>query len=165
MTYIANGIQWGSAPVITVSFEYEHRRSGSDMQYRVRVTINPLNSGSSHFGYPIYLRISLAGGVVDSQTMKNPSPSTWSSAITHTTSWFTVSNKTSGTTALAIRLYSGSGSSRDQTYTYSLVVDPARSDVAAVDGYTGAPLTISITRYTRTRTPSTSAGCRRTAAL
>jgi len=147
MTFLANGIQWGSSPVITTSFEYEHRRSGQDMQYRVRITINPLNTGSSFFGYPIYAQISLAGNVVDSQTMKNPSPSTWSSAITHTTSWFTVSNKTSGTTALAVRLYSGSGSSRDKTYTYSLVVDPARSDVAANNGYTGTPLTISITRY------------------
>lgn len=147
MTYVANGIQWGSSPVITASFEYEHRRSGQDMQYRVRITINPLNSANSFFGYPIYAQISLAGSVVDSQTLKNPSPSTWSSAITHTTAWFTVSNKTAGTTALAIRLYSGSGSSRDQTYTYSLVVDPARSDVAATNGYTGAPLTISITRY------------------
>lgn len=147
MTYIANSIQWGSAPVITASFEYEHQRSGSDMQYRVRVTINPLNTGSSHFGYPIYLQISLAGSAVDSQTLKTASPSTWSSAITHTTGWFTVANKTSGTTSLAIRLYSGSGSSRDNTYTYSLAVDPAKSVVSATSGYAGTPLTISITRY------------------
>lgn len=147
MTSLAAGVQWGSSPVITASYDYEHRRSGSDMQYRVRITINPLNTGSSHFGYPIYLQISLAGSVVDSQTLKAASPSTWSSAITHTTAWFTVPNKTSGTTTLAVRLYSGSGSTRDQTYTYSLVVDPARSDVAAMDGYAGTPLTISITRY------------------
>lgn len=147
MTNLATGIQWGSSPVITASFEYEHRRSGQDMQYRVKITINPLTGGSSFFGYPIYSQISLAGGVVDSQTLKSASPTTWSSAITHTTAWFTVANKTSGTTALAIRLYSGSGSSRDQTYTYSLVVDPAKSDVAANNGYAGDPLTISITRY------------------
>ena len=147
MTSLANGIQWGSSPVITASFEYEHRRSGQDMQYRVKVTISPLTSSGSYFGYPIYSQISLAGSVVDSQTLKAASPSTWSSAITHTTSWFTVSNKTSGTTALAIRIYSGSGSSRDQTYTYSLAVDPAKSDVAANNGYAGSPLTVSITRY------------------
>lgn len=154
MTSLANGIQWGSSPVITASFEYEHRRSGQDMQYRVKVTISPLTSSGSYFGYPIYSQISLAGSVVDSQTLKAASPSTWSSAITHTTSWFTVSNKTSGTTALAIRIYSGSGSSRDQTYTYSLVVDPAKSDVAANNGYAGSPLTISITRYSTSFTHS-----------
>lgn len=144
MTNIASNVQWGSAPVITASFEYEHQRSGSDMQYRVRITINPL---SSRFGYPIYLQISLAGNVVDSQTMKVASTASWSTAITHTTDWITVSNKTAGTTSLAVRLYSGSGSSRDNTYTYALAVDPARSDVAATNGYTGTPLTISITRY------------------
>ncbi len=147
MTNIASNVQWGSAPVITASFDYEHRRSGSDMQYRVKITINPLNSSGSFFGYPIYLQISLAGNVVDSQTMKVASTATWSTAITHTTGWITVSNKTAGTTSLAVRLYSGSGSSRDNTYTYALTVDPARSDVAATSGYTGTPLTISITRY------------------
>ena len=147
MTSLAAGVQWGSSPVITASFEYEHRRSGSDMQYRVKVTINPLTSSGSYFGYPIYSQITLAGSVVDSETLKAASPSTWSSAITHTTDWFTVASKTSGSTALAIRLYSGSGSSRDQTYTYSLVVDPAKSVVAATSGYMGSPLTISITRY------------------
>lgn len=147
MTNIANKIQWGSSPVITASFDYEHRRSGSDMQYRVKISINPMTGSSSYFGYPIYSQITLAGKAVDSQTLKAASPSTWSSAITHTTAWFTVSNKTSGNTSLAIRLYSGSGSSRDNTYTYSLVVDPAKSVVAATSGYIGSPLTIAITRY------------------
>ena len=147
MTSIASKTQWGSSPVITASFEYEHRRSGSDMQYRVKISIHPMTGSTSHFGYPIYTQISLAGSVVDSETLKTASPSTWSSDITYTTAWFTVSNKTSGSTSLAIRLYSGSGSSRDQTYTYSLVVDPAKSVVSATNGYTGSPLTISITRY------------------
>ena len=76
MTSLAAGVQWGSSPVITASFEYEHRRSGSDMQYRVKVTINPLTSSGSYFGYPIYSQITLAGSVVDSETLKAASPST-----------------------------------------------------------------------------------------
>ena len=147
MASLATNVQWGNAPVITASFSYEHRRSGADMQYRVGITINPLTSSGSFFGYPIYAQIKLAGAAVDSKTLKEPSPSTWSSAITYTTAWFTVNNKTSGTTALTIRLYSGSGSSRDQTYTYALAVDPSKSDVSATNGYIGSPLTISITRY------------------
>ena len=147
MANLATNVQWGNAPVITASFTYEHRRSGSDMQYRVGITINPLNSSGSFFGYPIYAQLTLAGSVVASKTLKDPSPTTWSSAITYTSAWFTVANKTSGTTALAIRLYSGSGSSRDQTYTYALTVDPAKSQVSATTGYIGSPLTISITRY------------------
>lgn len=147
MASLATNVQWGNGPVITASFTYEHRRSGSDMQYRVGITIDTIKSSGGHFGYPIYTQIKLAGTVVDSATLKAASPSDWSSAITYTTAWFTVSNKTSGTTALAIRLYSGSGSSRDQTYTYSLSVDPAKSLVSATSGYIGSPLTISITRY------------------
>ena len=54
MANLATNVQWGNAPVITASFTYEHRRSGSDMQYRVGITINPLNSSGSFFGYPIY---------------------------------------------------------------------------------------------------------------
>ena len=152
MANLATNAQWGNAPVISASFSYEHRRSVSDMQYRISITINPLTSSGSYFGYPIYAQITLAGSVVDSTTLKAASPSTWSSAITYTSGWFTVSNKTSGTTALAIRLYSGSGSSRDQTYTYSLAVDPAKSLVSATSGNIGSPLTISITRYSTTFT-------------
>lgn len=152
MANLATNAQWGNAPVISASFSYEHRRSVSDMQYRISITINPLTSSGSYFGYPIYAQITLAGSVVASTTLKAASPSTWSSAITYTSGWFTVSNKTSGTTALAIRLYSGSGSSRDQTYTYSLAVDPAKSLVSATSGNIGSPLTISITRYATTFT-------------
>lgn len=147
MEFLASGVQWGSGPIITISVEYEHRRSGSDMQYRVRLTINPIASSTGHFGYPIYAQFKLAGNVVDSQTMKAASPSDWTAAITHTTEWKTVANKTSGSTSLTIRLYSGMGSARDQTYSYSLAVDPAKSEVTGTNGYTGTALTLSITRY------------------
>lgn len=147
MEFLASGVQWGSSPIITISVEYEHRRSGSDMQYRVRLTINPIASSTGHFGYPIYAQFKLAGNVVDSQTMKAASPSDWTTAITHTTEWKTVANKTSGSTSLSIRLYSGMGSARDQTYSYTLAVDPAKSEVTGTNGYTGTALTISITRY------------------
>ena len=147
MTSLAAGVQWGSAPIITASFDYEHRRSGSDMQYRVKITIHTISSSTGHFGYPIYAQIKLAGTVVDSKTLKEPSPSDWSSAITYTTDWKTVANKTAGSTSLSIRLYSGMGSTRDQTYSYTLAVDPAKSEVSGTNGYTGSPLTISITRY------------------
>ena len=147
MINLASGVQWGGGPIITASFDYEHRRSGSDMQYRVKITIHTISSSTGHFGYPIYAQIKLAGTVVDSKTIKEASPSDWSSAITYTTDWKTVVNKTAGSTTLAIRLYSGMGSSRDQTYSYTLEVDPAKSAVAGTNGYTGTPLTITITRY------------------
>ena len=36
-----DSIQWGGTPLIGVSFAYEGQRSGSSMQYRIRVTIDP----------------------------------------------------------------------------------------------------------------------------
>lgn len=147
MPSLGTNVQWGNSPTITASFSYEHRRSGSDMQYKISISINPMSSSTAYFGYPIYAQITLAGNTVGSTTLKAASPSVWSSAIKYTSEWFTVSNKTSGSTALAIRLYSGSGSSRDKTYTYSLTVDPASSDVKGANGYTGESMTISITRY------------------
>ena len=41
-----DSIQWGGTPLIGVSFAYEGQRSGSSMQYRIRVTIDPLTGAS-----------------------------------------------------------------------------------------------------------------------
>ncbi len=138
---------WGSGPKIPITFEYEKQRSGADMQYRVKVTIDPI-TGTHYFGYPIYLTLTIAGKVVNSGiTLKSASPSQWSGAITYTSSWYTVSNKTSGTTTVAFKVYSGSGSSRNNTYTYSMGVDPAASLVSASNGTLATKLNLSVTRY------------------
>ena len=60
-----DSIQWGGTPLIGVSFAYEGQRSGSSMQYRIRVTIDPL-TGASYFGYPIYLSVYVDGSGVTS---------------------------------------------------------------------------------------------------
>ena len=137
---------WGNSPVIPLSFAYEKRRSGADMQYRTQVTVSAL-TGDSYFGYPIYLELSIAGAVVDTVTLKAASPSRWSSAITYTSEWHTVSNKISGTTAVAFRVYSGSGSTRNSTYTRSMGVDPAASELSAPDGTLSTALNLTVTKY------------------
>lgn len=120
-------ISWGSGPNITGSVSYDYRRNVSDMQYKIKLTINPVGGGS-YFGYPIYADIRLDGAAKASgHTLKNASPSTWSSAIVYETEWLTVSDKTSGSTALVVRVYSGMGESRDYSYSYSLSVSPAAS--------------------------------------
>ena len=116
------------------------------MQYRVKVTISSLTD-THYFGYPIYMGLTLGGTDRGSVTMKNASPSQWSSAITHTTGWYTISNKTSGTVAVSFKMYSGSGSSRSNTYSYSMAVDPAASTVSAPDGTLSASLPLTVTRY------------------
>lgn len=139
-------VSWGSNPDIPVSFAYEKQRSGADMQYRVQVTVSPI-SGSSYFGYPIYAGLYINGSHVKSVTLKDASPSRWDNAITYTSEWYTVSNKTSGTTAVAINMYSGSGSSRNNTYSYSMAVDSVASKVSASDGTLSTTLYLTVTRY------------------
>ena len=112
-------VNWGSAPDILVIFGYEKRRSGVDMQYRTQVQIRPIST-SSYFGYPIYVDLSIGGQKVDSVTMKYASPSQWWETITYTSAWHTVANKISGTTPVSFKIYSGSGSIRNNTYSYSM---------------------------------------------
>ena len=139
-------VEWGSSPTIDITLAYEHQRSGADMQYRVKTSIASL-TGERYFGYPIYLELTLAGRKVLTQTLKAASPSQWSSPIEFTSEWFTVTNKTDGTTSASFRIYSGSGSSRNVTYSFALSVDPAGSAISASDGTLGVLQTISLTRY------------------
>lgn len=123
MSYTSLGtVNWGSGPVIPVTVSYDYQRAGTTMQYRIRVSLAAI-TGGSYFGYPIYLGLTLDGSaVVGGYTVKAASPSQWSSAITYDSGWVNVYGKTSGTTALRVHLYSGSGSSRDNTYAYALPV-------------------------------------------
>ncbi len=125
MSYSSLGtVNWGTGPVIPVTVSYDYQRWGTTMQYRIRVSLSPI-TGGSYFGYPIYLGLTLDGtAVVGSYTVKAANPSQWSSAITYDSGWVNIYGKTGGTTALRIRLFSGSGSSRDNTYAYSLPVSP-----------------------------------------
>ena len=151
-------VTWGTSPKIPITFEYEKRRSGVDMQYRVGVTIAPI--GSQYFGYPIYLALTINGTEVASGiTIKKASPSRWSGNITYTSGWYTVANKASGTTPVSFRVYSGSGSSRNNTYPYSMGVDLAISQVSAPNGTLGTPLDLTVTKHNATYTHSISFTC------
>lgn len=143
MASIASNVQWGSSPNIYFDFSYEKKREGSTQYYNVTVSCDSL-TGTHYFGYPIYVQISLDGVVKSSYTLKSASPSQWSSAISKATGWLSVSNKTSGTTALKIRIYSGSGSSRDTTYSYTLAIDPAASTISCTKANIGENPTITI---------------------
>lgn len=147
-----------SSPNITLSFEYEKQRSGANMQYRAKVTVSTV-TGSSYFGYPIYMKLSIGGTLRVTQTLKNASPSQWSSAITYTSPWYTVSNKTTGTTPISFNVYSGQGSSRTGTYSYNMAVDPAASVISAPKGTLGTALTLGLTRYNTSFTDTITYTC------
>lgn len=138
---------WGSSPDITITPSYEMQRNGADMQYRIRVTAGTV-TGQSYFGYPIYLKVYLQNSLKDTHTLKSASPSQWSSNIVYTSEWFTISNKTSGTTSLSLNIYSGSGSTRNETYSYTLPIEPAASVLGSISSFTfGNAINIPITKY------------------
>lgn len=147
-----------SAPNITLSFAYEKQRSGADMQYRTQVTVSSV-SGSHYFGYPIYLNLSIGGTLRTTVTLKAASPSQWTSAITYTSPWYTVSNKTTGTTPVSFNVYSGLGSSRSATYSYDMGVDAAASTISASNGTLGTALTLNLTRYNSSFTDTITYKC------
>lgn len=140
---------WGTSPTIGTTFYYDMQRSGADMQYRVRVEISPLRvGGASYFGYPIYLSVYLnSAAVTEGALLKPASASQWNDVKAWESGWITVSNKTSGTTPLSIRLYSGSGSTRDQWYGYNLPIINAGTTLNFGTLTIGQAATITATRY------------------
>lgn len=152
MATLASSVRWGTeTPAIYFDVSYTASRSGANMVYTVNVDFQALtNAYGRYFGYPIYLDLSLDGvAKVTKTTVKNASPGNWSAGQVyyHSTS-FSVA-KTTGTTALVLKIYSGDGSSRSQSYSYSLPVSPAGSVLSLPSaGFTiGSAGSISITRY------------------
>ena len=147
-TSLAKTLWTSGAPKIYFTPSYEYSRSGADMKYRIRIVIASV-SGNSYFGYPIYLDLSLDGSrKVSGKALKSSSPRQWTSAITWTSDEFTVSNKTSGKTSLTVRLYSGNGSTRDESYSFSLDISPAASTLANIAAFElGDVIDVGITKY------------------
>ena len=144
MATIASNVKWGSSPPIYFDFSYEKKRDGSTQYYKITVSCDPL-TGTAYFGYPIYVQIYLDGKTKVTQTLKAASPNRWTSAISYTTGWLSVS-KTSGTTALAIRIYSGSGSTRNTTYNYTLAIDQNVSTISCTTANIESNPTITIAK-------------------
>ena len=150
MSITLDTVNWGSAPNIGVTLAYDSQRSGQDMRYRIYASLAPV-TGGSYFGSPVYISLYLDGDcAVSGGTVKAASPDRWSSAIEYDSGWITVSGKSGGTTALTVRLYSGSGSSRDQRYSYALDVEPGSSAedfrLAAGDAAIGQTGTLTVTK-------------------
>lgn len=146
MAEIASYVGWGTTPTIAFDFSYEKKREDKSQYYKITVSCRPVN-GNHYFGYPIYVDIKLDGTSKASYTLKNAAPYKWDYNISNTTGWLEVPNKIDGTTSISIYIYSGLGSSRAGTYTYSLPIDPAASKIGATDANIESTSTISITRY------------------
>ena len=145
--------QFATSPKAYWTIKYEHRRNGSDMQYRFYWNVWLGSSGSwwyNAFKLPLYLN----GTNVATIQVKtyNDSEKGWNKS--GTTDWYTVSGKTSGTVPFYAQLVDTGGYAQanwnvqDTSATYNLYVDPAGSDLGTISNFTiGNAITIPITKY------------------
>lgn len=148
---------WGSGPTITLWYGYDYRRSGADMEYRIYGEVN--TSGATlYFGYSIDADVYLDGSWKYSKHLKDNSPTTWSNTLTFDSGWKTVANKVDGSTSCSIKLSTNAprGSS---TWSYSLPVSPAGSDISTPNGTLGVEQTITITKRNAAFTDTISYAC------
>ena len=145
MTNIFSSKQWSRSPAGYWTIQYEYKRSGADMQYRFywKVWIG----SASWFNDGLQLQL-FVGGVQHNITVKGvTSGKGWS--YDGTTDWYTVKNKTSGTTSFYAKLKdTNTGAIRNTSDTYSLAVSPAGSKLGTIQDFTiESGLTIPITKY------------------
>lgn len=150
MTNILTNQYWayGQAPDIRFTLAYDMQRVGADAQYKFYWTIHSLNTPTSGFGWPIYATVYLDGSTkLNGVTIKGTSPMKWYGTELHyESSWVTVSNKTSGTTAFRMTMFSGSGMDRSQTWNASIAVPDPSSSFSVPDIVIGSPVTVTINK-------------------
>lgn len=129
METLHNGRVYNSSPYINVVFQYESRRSGADMQYRFYWKVSLGSSGGWYYNN-VAFKIFLNGSNVFTYNCKSSSKG-WS--FDGTTGWYTVSNKTSGTTPCYFTC-KDTQNSRWCNYTsgtYGLYVAPAYTSISS----------------------------------
>ena len=144
--------QWCSSPKGYWTIEYEHQRSGADMQYRFKYTVW-INSGGWFYNamkMPLYLN----GTNIATLQVKTYNSNEKGWTYSGTTGWYTVSNKTSGSVPFYAELVDTGGYAQanwnkyDTSATFNLTVDPAASVLGSISNFTiGNAISIPITKY------------------
>lgn len=137
---------WGSSPKIPITFSYDRRRSGTAMQYRVKIEIGAVQ-GASSFGYRIGTTITVNNtAAVTNYEIKANSPSQWGTVLSYESGWITVSNKLSGTTPLKITLHTNAPRG-NASYSYTMAVDPGKSTLTVPTFTIGTTGAFTVTKY------------------
>lgn len=146
-----NVYTFGTSSALHVIVSYDKKRQGADMLYQFYYKIFISNRKGSLNPYgtyqnPIKATFTLNGNNVWEKTTQGNQG--WS--FEYTSDWITVSNKTSGTTPFKFTIKDtiNTGWCNYTSSTYSLVVDPAGSDIGAVANFNiGNAITVPITKY------------------
>ena len=140
------GVRWTNEnPAIYLSFYYEKERVGAAMRYRVQVNLSAV-TGASSFGYDVNLGVYMDGAWKTGTQLVRVGEKQWA-AKSWISDWFTIADKTSGTTTVSFNVYSTGGARRNGTYSYAMAVDPAASTLSAASGTLGQAQTLNLTRY------------------
>lgn len=147
MQDIFNTSQWFSEPIAYWTIQYEYKRSGADMQYRFYWKVW-LKSSSSWYNNGLQLQLFL-NGVQHNITVKGYASGNNGWSYDGTTEWYTVPNKTSGTTPFYAKLYDTSlGYARVTSSQYNLAISGAMSSLAVINAFdVDRGFEFSITKY------------------
>lgn len=136
MQEIFSSAQWHyNDPDAYWTIQYEYRRDGADMQYRFYWKAW-VRWSTSWYDYGLQLRLFLDGVrhdvTVKGVTANNPG---WS--YEGTTEWYTIKNKTTGTTEFYVSMYDTSRSTTQATSSkYSLIVSPCGATLLTAPDFT-----------------------------
>ena len=127
METLFSGRVYNSSPYPSALVQYEYQRSGADMQYRFHWKVYLESSGGWYYNN-IAFKIYLNGSEVFSTNCKSSSKG-WS--FEGTTGWYTVGNKTSGSTPCYFTAKDTQNSSwcNYTSSTYYLTVAPAYTSI------------------------------------
>ena len=146
-----NVYTFGTSSALHVIVSYDKKRQGADMLYQFyyKIFISDRKGSLNPYGTyqnPVKATFTLNGNNVWEKTTQGNQG--WS--FEYTSDWITVSNKTSGTTPFKFTIKDtiNTGWCNYTSSTYSLVVDPAGSDIGAVANFNiGNAITVPITKY------------------
>lgn len=143
---------FGTSSALKAVISYEKKRSGANMLYRFnyKIFISDRNGNANPYGY--YNNNLRASFTLNGVNVWNKDTSSTSAgwSFEYTSDWFTLSNKTTGTTPFKFTIKDtiNTGWCNYTSSTYSLGVDPAGSDIGAVANFNiGNSITVPITKY------------------
>lgn len=149
----SNIYNFGSSSALHLIVQYNKRRSGADMQYQFyyRIYVADRNGNPNPYGYynnNLKLTFTLNNGVVWQPETGGHSSAGWS--VENTSGWVTISNKTTGTTPLVVKVDDQQNASwcHYTSGTFNLAVDPAGSDLESINNFNlGSNFSVTITKY------------------
>ena len=134
MTSLFSSSKWNTSPTAYWTIQYEHQRSGANMQYRFYWKVW-LGYSDSYYYNGIKLKLFIDGAQNDI-TVKAYSKNETGWNYEGTTEWYTVSNKASGTTAFYAQLYdTNTGATKVTSSTYQLAVIASQATITDADNF------------------------------